>query len=79
MLGWCLPPLVQEGKGSQDRQSSFMVLSELQISTEPLTMQIYQNLKHCHVKEAVTVGHDYLVISVPPGISKQLKLRHFAL
>lgn len=28
------------GEGEQDRQSSYMVLSELQVSTEPLTEQM---------------------------------------
>ena len=56
-------------EGEQDRQSSYMVLSELQVSTEPLTKQIYECLQHCRIKEAVTAGCDYLVISVPPGMS----------
>jgi len=68
-VGMVSPSPGSEEEAEQDRQSSCMVLSELQVSTEPLSEQIHRSLQHCRVTEAVTAGHDYLVISVPLGIS----------
>lgn len=67
------------GEGEHKRQSSYTVLSEGCVSTEPLPKQTQECLQHSCLKEAATAGWDCLLFSVPPGIPVQLKLWHCAL
>lgn len=67
------------GTGGEGKQSSYTVLSEPCVSSEPLPKQTQQCLQHSCLKEAGAAGWDCLVFSVLPGILVQLELWHFAL